>query len=88
MDIVEIADQLVDAASSCGQAVIRIDDSTPVDALRAEVRAAAAARGLQIRTGIVDDVLAVVRADAPLWGEPASEMRKKLSAPTACNVVA
>lgn len=88
MDIEAIAVRLVELASSRGQAVLRYDNTTPLDQLRSKVREVARSQDVQIRTGVVDGVLTVVRADADLWREPVAEMRRKLEAPTEANVVA
>lgn len=88
MDIPDVAARLLEMAAERGQAVLRCDGTTPVADLRAAVRRAASARHLRVRTGMVDDVLTVVLADAALWGERVGEMRRKLVAPTEPNVVA
>lgn len=66
---------------------MRLDEDAPVAALRSAVRSGARERGLAIRTGMVEDVLAVVRADAPLWDEPAAVMRAALAAPDEPEIV-
>lgn len=88
MDIEAIAVQLVELASTRGQAVLRCDSTTPLDQLRSKVREVAGSQGVRIRTGVVDGVLTVVRADADLWHDPVAEMRRKLEAPSVRNVVA
>lgn len=87
MDVRTVAGEMVDRASSAGQAVIRTDGDTPVTELRDAVRRTARARGVSVRTGMIDDVLAVVRTDAPLWEASAAEMRRALSAPDEPGVV-
>lgn len=87
VDVDAVAGALIDRAVAAGRSVVRTGASTPVDALRAAVRAAARGRGLTVRTGLVDDVLAVVLADAPLWSAPAAEMRRALRAPDEPGVV-
>lgn len=64
------------------------DADTPIAELRAAVRRVARAEGISIRTGMIDDVLAVVRTDAPLWEAPTSEMRRALAAPDEPGIVA
>lgn len=88
MDIDAVAAALIERADGFGQAVVRTGASTPVGTLRAAVRRTARARGLSIRTGMIDDVLAVVRTDAPLWEAPTSEMRRALAAPDEPGIVA
>lgn len=78
---------MLDTASERGQAVLRTNDASAVDELRAAVRALARQRHLHIRTGMIDDVLAVVLADADLWDDPVSVMRTKLPTPLTCNTV-
>ena len=75
MDVDRVAAELVDRAVERGQGVLRTDASTPVGELRAAVRAVARSRGTRVRTGMVDDVLAV------------SEMRSELIPPAAANTV-
>ncbi|QKS21406.1 hypothetical protein HUN58_16985 [Curtobacterium sp. Csp1] len=87
MDVDSTARALLERAVTLGQAVIRTDDSTPLRALRAAVRAAARASGASVRTGMVAEVLVVARTDAPLWSSSASEMRRALAAPDEPNVV-
>jgi hypothetical protein len=87
VDVDAVAEELVGRACSVGQAVLRTDAATPVTELRTAVRRAARARGVAVRTGMVDDVLAVVRADAPLWDASTAEMRRALSAPDEPGVV-
>jgi len=87
MDSHATAEKLLDRAVQDEQAVMRCDPSTPIEAIRAEVRRLARERGIPIRTGMVGDVLAVVTTDARLWSEPASTMRAKLAAPSTPNVV-
>lgn len=88
MDVTDVAARLLERAIERGQAVLRCDHTTPVDALRSSVRAAAAAQNVHVRTGMVGDVLAVALADAALWDAPVAEMRKLLEAPAAANEVA
>jgi hypothetical protein len=78
---------MLDRARANGHAVMRCDDSTPVGAIRTEIRRLARTEQVSIRTGMVDDVLAVVPADADLWRQPVARMRTELRAPTAANVV-
>lgn len=87
MDIDGIAAELVDVARESGQAVLRCDESTPIELLRAAVRTVAAEQDVRIRTGLVDGVLAVVRANADLWHDSAPEMREKLMPPAEPNIV-
>ncbi len=87
VDIDAVAAALVERAEAVGQAVLRTDAATPVTALRTAVRRTARARGVAVRTGMVDDVLAVVRADAPLWDASTAEMRRALDAPDEPGVV-
>jgi hypothetical protein len=87
VDIRTVAAELIDRAVTHEHSVLRCDASTPVAALRGEVRRQARERQVRIRTGMVDDVLTVIRADAALWGEPVSVMRGKLKAPPECNTV-
>jgi hypothetical protein len=87
MDLADIATQMVDRAVDSGQSVLRTDRTTPVADLRRAVRRAARSRGVRIRTGMVDDVLAVITIDADLWTRPAAEMRSRLAAPDVPNVV-
>ncbi|WP_439689358.1 hypothetical protein ACRQ4C_15945 [Curtobacterium sp. SP.BCp] len=87
MDVDAVAAALVEHARTVGQAVVRTDTATPVAGLRTAVRRTARARGVSVRTGMVDDVLAVVRTDAPLWETSTAEMRRALSAPDEPGVV-
>lgn len=73
-----LAERLLAEAMKKQQASIRVDTNTPVAALRAEIRALARRHQVLIRTGLIDDVLVVVRADAEVWHEPAQTMRDKL----------
>lgn len=77
MDVTDVATRLLERSIERGQAV-----------LGSSVRAAAAARHVHVRTGVVGDVLALALADAALWDVPAAEMRKLLEAPAAANEVA
>ncbi|MEN0084650.1 MAG: hypothetical protein AAGC66_07770 [Leifsonia sp.] len=87
MDPHAIAAELLDRAVHDQQAVMRCDLSTPIEAIRAEVRRLARDRSIAIRTGMIGEVLAVVKADASLWSQPVSTMRAKLAAPSTPNVV-
>lgn len=87
MDVDAVAAALVERAQAVGQAVVRTDPATPVAELRTAVRRTARARGVSVRTGMVDDVLAVVPADAPLWDASTAEMRRVLTAPDEPGVV-
>ncbi|MFJ7288472.1 hypothetical protein ACQXVK_03955 [Curtobacterium sp. AB451] len=87
MDVERVAAELVDRADERGQGVLRTDASTPIGELRAAVRAVARSRGTRIRTGMVDDVLAVVTVGAALWQATVSEMRSELIAPALANTV-
>ncbi|WJY01402.1 hypothetical protein [Curtobacterium sp. 458] len=87
MGVDAVAAALVERARAVGQAVVRTDAATPVAELRTAVRRTARARGASVRTGMVDDVLAVVRADAPLWDASTAEMRRVLTAPDEPGVV-
>ena len=58
------------------QPLSEIDD---VDAVRAEVRRLAREAGVQIRTGILEERLVVLRADARVWHEDTATMRAKLT---------
>ncbi|KTR04713.1 hypothetical protein [Curtobacterium luteum] len=88
MDVASVAREMVDRAAAAGQSVIRADADTPIAELRAAVRRVARAEGISVRTGMIDDVLAVVRTDAPLWEAPTSEMRRALAAPDEPGIVA
>lgn len=83
----ELAGALLAGAQARGQAVVRCDASIPVDELRAKVRTRARDAGLPVRTGMIDDVLAVARTDAELWTDDTSTMRAKLTAPEAVGEV-
>ncbi|GAA4266674.1 hypothetical protein [Frondihabitans peucedani] len=87
VDVMVLAGRLVDRAQERGQAVLRCDTTTPVEQLRHQVRRIAAERRVQIRTGMIDDVFAVVLADAGPWDEPVSIMRRRLPRPTTANTV-
>lgn len=87
MNIDHVATELVDRAAERGHAVLRCNDTSPVDELRTAVRQISARRGVHIRTGMITDVLAVVLADADLWDEPVSVMRAKLPTPITFNTV-
>jgi hypothetical protein len=87
MDVERIAEALVARAREHGHAVVRTDGTTPVAALRSAVRNEAHRRGTRIRTGMVEDVLAVVTSDAPLWDEDGPAMRRALAAPVQVGVV-
>ncbi|MEH3154623.1 MAG: hypothetical protein PGN29_04515 [Gordonia paraffinivorans] len=81
MDVDAVSAALLRTAIRDQQASRRMDPGDPVAELRATVRALARAGGVRIRTGMVDDVLVVVRADADVWHESASQMREKLVPP-------
>jgi hypothetical protein len=75
----DMARTLLNAAIRDEQAVYQLSPADDVSALRAEIRRLARAEGIRIRTGLLDgDVLAVIMADAALWGEDAATMRGKL----------
>jgi hypothetical protein len=74
-----LAQELLDEALRDEQAARRTDAQTDVAAVRAEVRRLARARGVRIRTGMVDDAIVVILADARLWKESAGVMREKLT---------
>ncbi|WP_150955014.1 hypothetical protein [Microbacterium testaceum] len=84
----DLAAQLYVRAVARGQAVVRCDASTPVADIRESVRARAKADGIRVRTGMMQDVLVVARADADLWSDDTPTMRAKLTAPAAVGVVA
>lgn len=79
MDIEATAAELLDAATADQQVVRRLEADAPVPELRAAVRRLARARGVRIRTAMLGDALAVVRADADVWHEPVATMRAKLT---------
>ncbi|MFJ4159796.1 hypothetical protein [Microbacterium testaceum] len=85
---VDLASRLLDRAVAHGQAVVRCDASTPSDDVREHVRALARAQGLRVRTGMLDDVLVVARADADLWNDDTPTMRAKLTAPAVVGEIA
>lgn len=87
MDIDGVVNELLDRAAVAGQAVVRLEGDAPVPELRSAIRSAARERGMSIRTAMLDDVLAVVRADAPLWTESTATMRDELAAPSTPNIV-
>ncbi|NYJ76508.1 hypothetical protein [Allobranchiibius huperziae] len=86
-DTADLAEQLVHRALAKGQCAMRCDDSIDVEALRKAVRKLARERGVRIRTGMLDQALVVIRADAALWDQSAAVMREKLIAPSEPNVV-
>jgi hypothetical protein len=88
MDVEAIAEQLLDRAVDRQQAVMRCGPQTPTDDIRACVRILARRYGIKIRTGMIADVLCVVRSDAAIWQESAETMRVKLTAPDSFDVVA
>jgi hypothetical protein len=63
------------------------DASIPVDQVRAKIRSLARDAAVSVRTGMVDDVLAVARADASLWTDDTATMRATLTAPDAVGEV-
>ena len=87
MDVEAVAGELMDRATERGQAVVRTDESTPLDELRASVRRLARERGIRVRTGMTGGVLAVALADAAIWDDSAAVMRVKLAAPAEPNIV-
>lgn len=64
MDIQRTASQLLDEVSAHQQTVMRLTEDAPIAELRAEIRRQARHRLLRVRTGLIDDALAVVLADA------------------------
>jgi hypothetical protein len=74
----QLSRRLFAGARDREQAAHRILPSDDVEAIRRDVRRLARAEGVHIRTGIVDDALVVIRADAELWTESAATMREKL----------
>lgn len=87
MDVEQIAAELLERAAERGQAVMRCNNSTLTDELRAAIRRLAGQRNIGVRTGLIGDVLAVILADADLWDEPVSVMRDKLPTPATFNTV-
>lgn len=83
----DLALALFERAHAHGQAVVRCDASVPVDRVRVRIRALARDAAVPIRTGMIDDVLAVARADASLWSDDTATMRTKLAAPDAVGEV-
>ena len=83
MDAERLAVTMVETAIARQQAAHRIRPEDDVPAVRERVRRLARERGVRIRTGIVDDALVVVRADADVWHEPVATMRRKLTPPEA-----
>jgi hypothetical protein len=77
----ELALTMLDEACAVGQSARRIVDGLDVLDLRRLIRAEARRRGVRIRTGIVDDVVVAVLADADLWTQPAAVMRERLRPP-------
>ncbi|MBA8793562.1 hypothetical protein FHX74_001167 [Friedmanniella endophytica] len=75
-----VAADLLARARRREQAVLPVRDGLDVEAVRAEVRRLARVQGVRVRTGLVEPgVLAVILADAALWGESTAVMRAKLS---------
>lgn len=87
MNVDAVARLLLERAIGCECCVMRCDDTTPVDEIRDSSRQAARQRHVRIRTGMVDDVLAVARLDAALWTQPVPIMRQRLAAPAAANTI-
>ena len=81
MDIQRTASQLLDEASAHQQTAMRLTEDAQIAELRAEIRRQARHRLLRVRTGLVDDALAVVLADADIWHMSTAMMRKKLALP-------
>jgi len=75
----ELARDLLERACADEQAVFRCDASTPVEDIRRLIREGARRSGIHIRTGMVDDTLVVIRADAALWNESTAVMKRKLT---------
>lgn len=83
----DLAQGLLARAIARGQAVVRCDASIPVEPVRARVRGLARDAGVTVRTGMVEDVLAVARSDAELWSDDTATMRAKLAAADAVGEV-
>ena len=78
MDADELAERLLRGAIAHQQASHQLTDEDDEAAIRREVRVLARARGIKIRTGVVEDAVVVILADAELWGQSAAVMREKL----------
>lgn len=74
-----VAHRLFELASSHEQAVYRIAPDDSVPEIRSLVRRLARQHSIRVRTAVVGDVLAVVRADAQVWNDPVETMREKLT---------
>ncbi|WP_439593033.1 hypothetical protein [Microbacterium sp.] len=75
-----IAERLLACAVADGQCAHGIQPSDDVSEIRAEIRRLAKAKGIRIRTGIVDaSILAVATADSALWHDSVPVMRAKLT---------
>ncbi|UAJ80275.1 hypothetical protein IT072_04295 [Leifsonia sp. ZF2019] len=75
----DLAARLFAEAEAAGQAAHRVQPGDEVGEVRALVRRSARRRGVRIRTGLIEDTLVVVRADAALWDESSRTMREKLT---------
>lgn len=87
MNVDAVAGLMLERAIGCECCVMRCDATTPVDEIRACIRQYARDRHIRIRTGMIDDVLAVARLDAALWTQPLPTMRERLTAPRAANII-
>lgn len=79
MGAIVLAEQLFARAVRDEQTAHRVEPTDDVAAVRAEVRRLAREAGVHIRTGLLDDVLVVARADAALWHDSTAVMREKLT---------
>ena len=75
----DLAARLFAEAQTTGQVAHRVQPGEDVREVRALVRRMARDQGVRIRTGMIDDALVVVRADAALWDESSRTMREKLT---------
>lgn len=73
-----LASRLLDRAREREQSAHLLGEDDDPELIRREVRRLARARGMRIRTGLVDGTLVVIRADAALWNESTAVMREKL----------
>jgi hypothetical protein len=74
----DLATRLFARAVREEQASHRLHTGEDAAAIRQHVRRLARDAGVRIRTGLVEDSVVVIRADAALWDESAAVMRAKL----------
>ncbi|WP_158862480.1 hypothetical protein [Leifsonia sp. AG29] len=75
----ELARRLFESARREEQTTEPLSAIGDLDAVRAEIRRLAREAGVQIRTGILEERLVVLRADARVWHEDTATMRAKLT---------